>query len=46
MNYIKLTDQHLQNYLEIYIKTQIKVLNKSKKKFLYKRKTKNVWVLI
>ena len=39
----KINRSTFTNYLEIYIKTQIKVLNKSKKKFLYKRKTKNVW---
>ena len=33
----------LSNYVEIFLKWKIKKLIKNKKKFFYKKKTKNVW---
>ena len=35
--------KNLDNYLEIFIKSDIKKLIKNKKKFFYKKKKKNVW---
>ena len=32
-----------KNYIEIYIKSNFKEIKKQKKKFFYKKKTKNVW---
>lgn len=37
--------KNLSNYIEIYIKSDIKKLLKNKDKIFYKRKTKNVWGL-
>ena len=37
--------KNLQNYIEIYIKTNIQKLKKNKSKSFYKVKTNNVWGL-
>ena len=41
----KYNKKNLQQYVEIYIKSDIKKLIKNKKKIFYKKKTNNVWGL-